>query len=120
MEHINIISKTKIIDIPFWIVVVTTVVFIIIATTIISLLIKRFGTNPSEKQGFIMFIAIIVVICFYCFTLSIMQSVFKTPTGKYRYEATIDKENMTISEYEEFIDTYHPYKKGDIYVWEGE
>lgn len=44
---------------------------------------------------------------------------FRVPTGRYRYEATIDKENMTVAEYEEFMKAYnHSLCKNGIYYFE--
>ena len=42
---------------------------------------------------------------------------FSEPTGRYNYKATIDKDNITVTEYEQFIKEYHPDIKDDIYYF---
>lgn len=52
--------------------------------------------------------------------LSLIGSIFfKVPTGRYKYKATIDKEQMTVAEYEEFMEAYnHSQCKNGIYYFE--
>ena len=52
--------------------------------------------------------------------VSILNCIFfQVPTGRYKYEATMDKENMTIAEYEEFMEAYnHIQHKDNIYYFE--
>ena len=43
----------------------------------------------------------------------------RVPTGRYKYSATIDKDQMTVAEYEEFMRAYsHSYSKNGIYYFE--
>jgi hypothetical protein len=42
----------------------------------------------------------------------------KVPTGKYRYEATIDKSKITVEEYEDFLEKYNPTVVNGVYIWE--
>lgn len=44
---------------------------------------------------------------------------FRVPTGRYKYEATIDAENMTVAEYREFMHAYnHTKSKNGVYYFE--
>lgn len=43
---------------------------------------------------------------------------FAIPSGRFRYEATVDKDNITVSEYEDFIEKYKPEIKDGIYYFE--
>ena len=39
-------------------------------------------------------------------------------SGRFRYEATVDKDYITVSEYEDFMKKYKPEIKGGIYYFE--
>ena len=43
---------------------------------------------------------------------------FQVPTGRYTYEATINKDKITVAQYERFIEEYNPTIKDGIYYWE--
>ena len=43
---------------------------------------------------------------------------FRVPTDTYKYEATINKDKITVTQYEEFIENYAPTIKDGIYYWE--
>jgi hypothetical protein len=43
---------------------------------------------------------------------------FSEPTGRYKYQATIDKDKITVSQYEEFIEEHNPTIKDGVYYWE--
>lgn len=51
-------------------------------------------------------------------TILICSIFFRVPTGKYKYEATIDKEKITVSQYEKFIEKYNPTIIDGVYYWE--
>ena len=57
-------------------------------------------------------------IVFELIAFCICSAFFRVPTGRYRYEATIDKDKITVSEYEAFIEEYNPTIKDGIYYWE--
>ena len=116
MEHVTIISKEAITAANFKLCLVGLLCCIaIILSTFIYLYISK-DTKKSLKYSNIAcaaalilgFIWVIITACF-----------FQVPTGRYRYEAIIDKENMTIAEYEEFRDSYnHITHKNGIYYFE--
>ena len=43
---------------------------------------------------------------------------FAEPTGNYSYKATVDKNKITVSEYEDFIEQYKPEIRDGIYYFE--
>ena len=52
------------------------------------------------------------------FIAIILSSIFlQVPTGQYNYKATVDKDNITVAEYEQFIEEYHPDIKDDVYYF---
>ena len=116
MEHINIISKEAITAPESWPVILTgSIVILGLIGTLIYLFISK-NTDRTiilvDTLGGLGVLALIAV--------GILSSIFfQVPTGRYKYEATIDKENMTVAEYEEFRDAYnHSHHKDGIYYFE--
>ena len=120
MDHVNIISQEAITTLTPEICNVlgcTALLFIAFSCLVY---IKYPKTKEAEK-------ALIKVICFVGGFAIVLISIigiignifFRVPTGRYKYEATIDKENMTVAEYEEFMNAYnHIYCKNGIYYFE--
>ena len=116
MDHINIISKEAITTCIGWPVYVVGALAI---AGVIGTLWYFINTKNYDKavKGFVIFGAggLVVMV----FTMAICSIFFKVPTGRYKYEATIDKEQMTVAEYEEFMNAYsHSYCKDGIYYFE--
>ena len=42
---------------------------------------------------------------------------FSESTGQYNYKATIDKDNITVTQYEQFINEYSPQIKDNVYYF---
>lgn len=116
MEHVNIIYKEEIMQtIP----VIDHIILILAGLLIIFLLgcliyilctpdskwhhiaenIKKLIIRTAESTLILM-----VIIA------SVGNIFFRVPSGRYKYEAVIDKENMTVAEYEEFMNTYNHIK----------
>jgi hypothetical protein len=115
MDYINIISKEAIEAPPDWCIAVGFVACIIIVSSGLVWAIKDKFVSllPVMISGFIAIVVeFALVICFMQFC--------SVPTGRYRYEATIDKDNISVTEYEEFLKTYKPEIKENIYCWESE
>lgn len=115
LDHVEIIAKEEITQPIHW---PTTIVGVIVIMLLLSTLIYLFKTKDADKS-----IRLIskVAICGLCamFISLFICSFFKHPTGRYKYEATIDKDEMTISEYETFMNDYnHIYQKGEVYYFE--
>jgi hypothetical protein len=115
MDHVNIISKEAITHGISWPIVV---VGSLVCIAMIGCLVYLFVTRDADKS-----IRLIIIVGGSGFALLVVtlmiSSFFRTPTGRYRYEATIDEENMTVAEYNEFMKAYnHSYCKDGIYHFE--
>ena len=120
MDYINIMSKEEIKVLPNWYAVVLFIVLIaiIIIPTIIAYIInkKKGGNlikviNVEVISGLIAFAGMFASF----FTIAPHILVF---SGRFRYKATVDKDNITVSEYEDFIEKYKPEIKDGIYYFE--
>jgi heme/copper-type cytochrome/quinol oxidase subunit 2 len=123
MDHVNIISKEAITTMmPEISNVIGCIALLVIAFLFGCLFYysKKVKTKEAEK-------ALIKVICFAGGIAIVLVSIigiignifFRVPTGRYKYEATIDEENMTVAEYNEFMKAYsHSYCKDGIYHFE--
>ena len=115
MDYINIISKEAIEAPPDWCFALAFVAYIIIVSSGLVWAIKDKFVSllPVMISGFIaIVIEFVLLICIIQFC--------SVPTGKYKYEATIDKDNISVAEYEEFLKTYKPEIKENIYCWVSE
>ena len=116
MDHVNIISKEAITATPTWLAILgASICTAIAATTFIYWVIVKDPDKAAKYLGVVGAIAIVICVAWSCIT----SVFFKEPTGRYRYEATIDRENITIAEYEEFMKAYnHSHCKDGIYYFE--
>ncbi len=121
MEHVNIISKTEISSTPLWVFALLCITLGVFISLGIAFIYKKFHHKDNEIYGIIMigFILLSLVLTVFSF-IAIDNIEFDNVSSRYRYEATIDKENMTVEEYEEFIAEYNPSIVGDKYYWDGE
>ena len=116
MEHVNIISQEAITAVPTWLAALGAGICctIVLSTFIYWALVK--DVNKVCKYLSIVGCCAIGLSVAWCI---ITTAFFSVPTGRYRYEATLDKENMSITEYEEFMRAYnHSYSKDGIYYFE--
>ena len=115
MEHMNIISKEAITCGISWPVTLVGIIAIIaILSCFIYLYIKRDADKTIRLISIVGGIALVIM----SITL-IISSFFRVPTGRYRYKATIDENQMTVAEYNEFMTAYnHSYCKNGIYHFE--
>ena len=117
MEYINVISKeivTQPIQWPIVLSGVLTIVamFIVLGWEIVN---KRMDSIISGKRLAAVTgigISIMLVVGLVCSVF------FRVPTEKYKYEATIDKDKITVAQYEDFIKKHNPIMKDDVYYWE--
>lgn len=114
-EYINIISQEAITEPVKWPAVVVG------SLTIVAMLSVMFITKGSYKATAHLIdivgasgVGLLILTSIICCTF------FKVPTGQYKYEATINKDKITISQYEEFIKEYQPTIKDNIYYFEGD
>ncbi len=113
-EYINIISQEAITEPLAWPAVV------VCSLTIVAMLSVMFITKGDYKATTHLIdivgasgVSLLILTCIICCIF------FQVPTGQYKYEATINKDKITISQYEEFIEKYNPTVKDGIYYFEG-
>ncbi len=115
MEYLNIISKEPITDMPAWF------VGVIVGISICGAIIACILAQKYQQHGVrILLIGVALTLCFEIGALMIGTFTIQEPTGKYKYSATIDKDKITVTEYEEFIQQYKPTIKDGVYYWTGE
>lgn len=123
MDHVNIISKEIITTTIPEISNIIGCITLLVVTFLFGCLfysLKKIKTEEAAK-------VLIKVICFaagIAIVLILITGIignifFRVPTERYKYEATIDEENMTVTEYNEFMKAYnHSYCKDGIYHFE--
>ena len=123
MDHVNIISK-EVITMPApWVTNIIGILGFSIITFLFGCLIyssrRRNKKLSNEKLFKIILYTSVISLCVLLILGCVFGLFFRVPTGRYKYEATIDEENMTIAEYNEFMDAYnHSYCKNGIYYFE--
>jgi hypothetical protein len=115
-EYINIISQEAITAVPIWLAAIGSWVSIgaVLSTFVYWAIVKDVNKVP-KYLGIVGSAALVFSVVWMCITCLF----FSEPTGRYRYEATVDKDKITVSQYEEFIKEYNPTIVGDIYSWQG-
>lgn len=122
MDHVNIISKeaitmmapcaTNVIGIFGF-----SMIFFLIGLLIYSFKDHKKLSNEKLSKG-ILYIGT-AGLCVLLILGCIAGLFFRVPSGRYKYEATIDEENMTVAEYNEFMKAYnHNYRKDGVYHFE--
>jgi hypothetical protein len=113
-EYINIISQEAITAVPIWLAAIGSLVSIgaVLSTFVYWAIVKDVNKVP-KYLGIVGSAALVFSVVWMCITCLF----FSEPTGRYRYEATVDKDKLTVSQYEEFIKEYNPTIVGDIYSW---
>lgn len=113
-EYINIISKEAVTAVPTWIAAIGGIVpILLVLSTFIYWAIVKDSFKVCKYLGVVGAISIILSIAWMCISCIFLSE----PTGQYSYKATIDKDNITVTEYEQFIKEYHPDIKDDVYYF---
>lgn len=113
-EYINIISKEAVTSVPTWIAFLggSVSILLVLSTFIYWAVIK----DPDKVAKYLLIVgvvAIIIALAWHCVSCLF----FSEPTGQYTYEVTVDKDSITVTEYEQFIKEYHPDIKDNIYYF---
>ena len=123
MDHVTIISKEAITTTMPEIDNIIGCIALLVFAFLFGCLVynsKKVKTIEAEETlikviCFVAGIAIVLILI----TGIIGNIFFRVPTERYKYEATIDEENMTVAEYNEFMKAYnHNYCKDGIYYFE--
>ena len=114
LEYINIISKEAVTAVPTWIAFAggSVSILIILSTFVYWAIVK----DPDKAAKYVLIVGIvgiIIALAWHCVSCLF----FSEPTGRYNYKATIDKDNITVAEYEQFIKEYHPNIEDDVYYF---
>ena len=113
-EHISIISKEAVTAVPTWIALAGgSVPILLMLSTFIYWAVVKDSLKVFKYLGIVGSIALILNFAWMCISCIF----FSEPTGQYNYQATIDKDNLTVTEYEQFIKEYHPDIKDDVYYF---
>lgn len=122
MDHVNIISQESISMMAPWASNVLcifgfSIIFFMVGCLIYSHLNKK--KLSGEKLFKVVLYAGSIGLCALVILAAILGIFFRVPSGRYRYEATIDETQMTVAEYNEFMKAYSHNKcvKG-IYYFE--
>ena len=120
MDYINIISKEEIKVLPNWFALVLFGILaaIVIIPTVIARIICEKKKMPLIKVVYTELIAGAVAIICTIISFLFVNPYIVVPSGRFRYEATLDKDHITLSEYEDFIEKYKPEIKNNIYYFE--
>ena len=121
MEHVNIISKEAITMMAPWASNIICVLGFSMIIFLIGCLIYSHMNNLKKISNETLLRIILYVgttgLCVLFILSCIFGLLFTVPSGRYKYEATIDEENMTVAEYNEFMTAYsHNYCKDGIYI----
>lgn len=118
MDHINIISKEAITAIAPEISNVIAILGFSMCFFLICCLGYENVLNKKLNHKIIVWISVVVLSVLVIGGL-VGSIFFRVPTGRYKYEATIDEEKMTVAEYNEFMKAYsHSHCKNGIYYFE--
>ena len=122
MEHVNIISQESITMMAPWISNVICILGFSMIGFLFGLLIYSHCRSKKISNETVFKIVLYVGSIGLCtlFILGMIAGIFfRVPSGRYRYEATIDEEKMTVAEYNEFMKAYnHNQCKNGIYYFE--
>ncbi len=113
-EYINIIAKEAVTAVPTGIAFAGCgVSILLVLSSFVYWAVVKDSFKAIKYIGIVGVIAIIIAIAWLCISFMF----FSEPTGQYNYKATIDKNNITVAEYEQFIKHYHPNIKDDVYYF---
>ena len=117
-NYIKIISKEEIKYLPEWIAFVMFAILaaIVIIPTVISwAIVKKKNKSWTSVICTEVISGAVAIIGAIIFAFTILPHMLE-PSGKYTYKATVDKNKITVSEYEDFIEKYkHKFQDGYYY-----
>ena len=120
MDYITIISKEEIMQ-PSqsvsWILFAIDCAILLIPI-IISCIVLKIKHKELIEAVWVEIVAGAIAVVFCMVSSIIIVPKFREPTGNYAYEAIIDKNNITVAQYEEFIEKYKPEIRDNIYYFE--
>jgi hypothetical protein len=122
MEHVNIISQESITMMAPWVSNVIGIIGFSLIGFLFGLLIYSHRKSKKISNETVIKIVLYTGSIGLCtlFILALISGIFfRVPSGRYRYEATIDEKKMTVAEYNEFMKAYkHTRCKNGVYYFE--
>jgi hypothetical protein len=122
MDHVNIISKEAITMMAPWATNVICIFGFSMIFFLFGCLVYSHRDHKKVSNEKLLKIILYTGTAGLCVLLILgctLGLFFRAPSGRYKYEATIDEENMTVAEYNEFMKAYnHSYCKDGIYHFE--
>ena len=113
-EYISIISKEAVTSVPTWIAFAGGIVpILLILSTFVYWTVVKDPIKIAKYVGTVGSIAVILSLAWMCISCMF----FSETTGRYNYKATIDKDNITVTQYEQFINEYSPQIKDNVYYF---
>lgn len=122
VNYINIISKEDILKPSAsvcWILFVICCA-ILLVPTIVSYIIVEIKHEDLIKVMWTELVAACVALIFCAVAGIVIVPSFNEPTGSYSYKVTINKDKITVSEYEEFLEKFKPKIRDGYYYFEYE
>lgn len=120
-NYITIISKEEIMQ-PSqsfgWILFAICCGILLIPTIISYIIVKIKYKRLTKVVLHVELIAGAVALVFSVISGIVLVPKFAEPTGNYSYKATINKDKITVSEYEDFIEQYKPEIRDGYYYFE--
>lgn len=122
MDHVDIISKEVITMTAPWATNIICIFAFSLITFLVGCLVYSLRDHKkisNEKLLKIILYTGATGLCVVFILICIAGLFFRVPSGRYKYEATIDEEKMTIAEYNEFMKAYnHSHCEDGIYHFE--
>lgn len=120
-DSIIILEKTSINVLPDYILLI--ILGFVVLLTLILTLIVWIVLSKKKVNVFCWVIGTELIAGFTALILAMIfifnySKDFAIPSGNFRYKATVDKNNISVSEYENFIEKYKPEIKDGIYYFE--
>lgn len=119
-EYINIISQEEIKVLPNWFVftLLGILAAIVIIPTVVACIICEKKKKPFIKAVYTELIAGAIAIACMIISFFLVEPHMLVSSGRFRYKASVDKDRITVSEYEDFIEKYKPKIEDGIYYFE--
>lgn len=120
-EYINIIAQEEIKVLPNWFALALFGILaaIVIIPTVVAWIICEKKKKPWIKVVYTELIAGAIAIAVMIMSFFLVEPHMLVSSGRFRYEASVSKDCITVSEYEAFIEKYKPKIKDGIYYFEG-
>lgn len=119
-EYINIISQEEIKVLPNWFAftLLGILAAIVIIPTAVAWIICEKKKKPFIKVVYTELIAGAIAITCMIASFFLVEPHMLVSSGRFRYKVSVDKDCITVSEYEDFIEKYKPKIKDGLYYFE--